>query len=102
MRYLLLILLLSMGCVEAKDLLIVGAKGCVYCTKIQKHISDSPSIVEKFNVEYVDIAEYPDLKDKLKIKAYPTSFIFDDNDQLISTLQGFNQKTFTEWVKQHE
>jgi thiol-disulfide isomerase/thioredoxin len=98
----LILLLLSSNQLYGKELLIVGADWCVYCVKMQKYIENNPDIVKNYTVEYINIDEYPDLKDSLKIESYPTSFIFDDNKQILDKLKGFEPNKFNRWIKKYE
>lgn len=97
-----LLLLLSPSLLYGKELLIIGADSCVYCVKLQQHIENNPDIVKNYTVEYINIEEYPDLKDSLNIDSYPTSFIFDDNKQILDRLKGFEPNKFNRWIKKYE
>ena len=57
MRSLLLTLILFLSCNTclAKDLIILGADWCPACIKLKNFIKDNTSVVEKFNVEIIDI-----------------------------------------------
>jgi thiol-disulfide isomerase/thioredoxin len=103
MKYLMFVIIFfsSIASLEAKELLIVGADWCKYCSKLKTYIANNPELLKNYTVEYLDIDEYPELKSQLKIQSYPTSFIFDDQ-KIVSTLQGFNHQTFTEWLKENE
>lgn len=103
MKYLMfaVIFFSSISSLEAKELLIVGADWCKYCSKLKTYIANNPEPLKNYTVEYLDIDKYPELKFQLNIQSYPTSFIFEDK-KIISSLQGFNHKTFTEWLKENE
>lgn len=96
------LLLLSSNSLYGKELLIVGADWCVYCVKMQQYIANNPELLEKYTVQYINIDEYPDLKDSLKIESYPTSFIFDDKKQILDKLKGFEPNKFKKWIKKYE
>ena len=98
---LLILLLLSCSTAYAKDLLVVGADWCPYCVKQKQYMKDNPDIIKNFDLEYIDIDEHPELVNKLHIKVYPTSFIFDNNKK-IGELRGFTPYNFTEWLKKYE
>ena len=98
---LLILLLLSFNTVYAKELIVIGAEWCPYCVKQKQYMEDNPDIIKNFNLEYIDIDEHPELKNKLNIKVYPTSFIFENNKK-IGELRGFTPYNFKEWLKKYE
>ena len=98
---LLILLLLSCNTVYAKELMVIGAKWCPYCVKQKQYMKNNPDVIKNFNLEYIDIDEHRELINKLNIKVYPTSFIFDDNKK-IGELRGFTPYNFTEWLKKYE
>jgi len=98
---LLILLLLSCNTVYAKELIVIGAEWCPYCVKQKQYMEDNPDVIKNFNLEYIDIDEHPELRNKLNIKVYPTSFIFDNNKK-IGELRGFTPYNFKEWLKKYE
>jgi len=99
---LLIVLLLQVDDVYAKELIVVGAKWCPYCIKQQEYIKNNPEIIKNFEYTYIDVDEHPELIQKLNIKVYPSSFIFGDNNKKIAELHGFTSKNFKEWIKKYE
>ena len=98
---LLILLLLSCNTVYAKELIVIGAEWCPYCVKQKQYMEDNPDVIKNFNLEYIDIDEHPELRNKLNIKVYPTSFIFENNKK-IGELRGFTPYNFKEWLKKYE
>lgn len=85
----------------AKDLIIVGAEWCPYCVKQKQFIQNNPDVVVNFDVEYIDADKHPEVVNKLKVKVFPSSFIF-DNHKKIGELKGFTANSFKEWIQKYE
>ena len=104
MKYLIsLIIALSLvTSVDAKELIVVGADWCPYCVKQKQYMKDNPDVIKNFDMEYLDVDEHPELKSKLNIKVFPSSFIFDDNHKKVGELRGFTAAKFNEWIKRYE
>lgn len=102
MKYVLAFSLLSVSnqCL-AKELIVVGANWCRYCVEQKQYLQNNPKVIEGFTYEYIDIDKNPELIDKLNIKVYPTSFIFDDNKK-IGELKGFSVNRFKQWINKYE
>lgn len=104
MKFLVLLMLLLLNCETAlaKDLVVVGAEWCAFCVKQKQFIKNNPNVVAKFNLEYIDADEHPEVVNELKVKVFPSSFIFDDNNKKIGELRGFTPTNFKEWIKKYE
>lgn len=104
MKYLisLIVVLFLATVVNAKELIVVGADWCPYCVKQKQYMKDNPDTIKNFNMQYLDVEKHPELKSKLNIKVYPSSFIFDDNHKKIGELRGFTPHNFKEWIKKYE
>ena len=104
MKYLisLIIVLCLATVVNAKELIVVGADWCPYCVKQKQYMKDNPSVIKNFDMQYLDVDEHPELKSKLNIKVYPSSFIFDNNHKKVGELRGFTPAKFNEWIKRYE
>ena len=98
----LIILLWLCDMAYTKELIVVGAKWCPYCTKQQEYIKNNPEVMKNFKYTYMDVDEHPELIHKLDIELYPSSFIFDDDNKKIGELNGFIPKNFKEWIKRYE
>tara|TARA_R100000278_G_scaffold117578_1_gene97627 strand:- start:1465 stop:1776 length:312 start_codon:yes stop_codon:yes gene_type:complete len=103
MRSLLLTLILFLSCNTClgKDLIILGADWCPACIKLKNFIKDNPSVVEKFNVEIIDIDKDPETKNRLKVRLLPTSVIINDNNKVEARLEGYTKQNFINWLKKY-
>jgi len=98
---LLIALLFQANDIYAKELIVVGADWCAYCIKQKQYIENNPQIIDGFAYEYINIEEHPELIEKLKLKVYPTSFIFDDEHKKVGQLSGFTITKFNKWIKKY-
>ena len=104
MKYIisLLIVLCLSTVATAKELIVVGADWCPYCVKQKQYMKDNPDVIKNFDMEYIDVDKNPELRSKLNIKVFPSSFIFDDNHRKVGALRGFTPAKFNEWIKRYE
>ena len=104
MRSLLIILtfFLSYNTCLAKDLIILGADWCPSCVNLKKFIKDNPSVVEKFDVEIIDIDKDPEIKKRLKVRLLPTSVIIDDDNKVEARLEGYTKTNYINWLKKYQ
>lgn len=102
MRKIILCLMLFMlpNVCLAKDLLVLGADWCPACVKLKQYLANNRSKI-KFKVDNVNIDKNPKMKERLKVKSIPASFIFDDDGNLQSTKIGFDS-SYTKWLKDNE
>jgi len=104
MKYIisLLIVLCLSTVATAKELIVFGADWCPYCVKQKQYMKDNPDVIKNFDMEYIDVDKNPELRSKLNIKVFPSSFIFDDNHRKVGELRGFTPAKFNEWIKRYE
>ena len=104
MKYIisLLIVLCLSTVATAKELIVVGADWCPYCVKQKQYMKDNHDVIKNFDMEYIDVDKNPELRSKLNIKVFPSSFIFDDNHRKVGELRGFTPAKFNEWIKRYE
>lgn len=80
-------------------LVIFGSDNCQFCVSLKQDILDltlSPHI-DKYIICYVDLNEYPELKNKYEISMIPDSRIF-IKDQQKSKLKGYSKQNYIRWL----
>lgn len=87
----------------AKELVVLGADWCPSCVKLKKFLESNPKEIQYFtSVDIINIDNDPDLKQKLKIKLIPTSFIFNDQGKIESKKEGFSESSYREWLDKNK
>lgn len=93
-------LLLSSN-IFAKELIVITADWCNPCQRLKTFIKENNETI-KYDIDIVDIEQNPEIGKKLKVKLLPTSFIFDDNGKLLTKKEGFEQKSYSLWLKNNQ
>jgi thioredoxin-related protein len=80
-------------------LVIFGSDNCPFCVSLKQDILDlklSPDI-DKYIICYIDLKEYPELKNQYDISMIPDSRII-INDQQKSKLKGYAKQNYIKWL----
>ncbi len=87
---------------SAKELVILGADWCPSCVKLKKFLQLNPKEVQYLtSIQIVDIDKDPDLKEQLKVRVVPTSFIFDDDGKIQDRKEGFSESGYKSWLNKN-
>lgn len=99
----LLLFILLTTSVSAKELIVLGADWCPSCVKLKKFLQSDPKEIKYLkDIQILDIDDNPDLKDKLKVRVIPTSFIFDDDGKIQDKKEGFSSSSYKSWLNKNQ
>lgn len=100
--YSLLIFIVLTTPVPAKELIILGADWCPSCVKLKRFLQLKPNEIQYLtSIEIIDIDKDQDLKNKLKVRVIPTSFIFDDDGKILDRKEGFSESGYKSWLNKN-
>ena len=103
MRKFLLILglLLMPSTSNADDIWIFSATWCGPCKNLKNFLKTYHKTLEDqgHRISIIDIDDNPEIAKKYKVRAVPTTIVFDDNKNEKDRLSGFNQSNWPKWIQ---